>query len=265
MIGRLEGKVALISGSAQGMGAATARRFIQEGARVVVSDVEDALGETLAASLGSEACYQHLDVTDASQWEAAVARTLDDFGALHVLVNNAGIGMVGRLGELPLDDHQRILDVNLNGVYLGMRACVEALADSPGASIVNISSIDGMAGVTHLSSYVASKFAVRGLSRSAALELGRRGIRVNSVHPGFIKTPLLTDQLRDSPEAREMVDTLMSRQPIPRLGRPEEIASLVLFLASDESAYCTGAEFVIDGGHLAGPYRDPVGLYADEG
>ena len=265
MIGRLEGKVALISGSAQGMGAATARRFIQEGARVVVSDVEDALGEALAASLGAEACYQQLDVTDASQWEAAVARALDDFGALHVLVNNAGIGMVGRLGELPLEDHRHILDVNLNGVYLGMRACVEALAASSRASIVNISSIDGMAGVTHLSSYVASKFAVRGMSRSAALELGRRGIRVNSVHPGFIETPLLTDQLRDSPEAREMIDTLMSRQPIPRLGRPEEIASLVLFLASDESAYCTGAEFVIDGGHLAGPYRDPVGLYADEG
>ena len=111
---------------------------------------------------------------------------------------------------------------------------------------------------------MASKFAVRGMSRSAALELGRRGIRVNSVHPGFIETPLLTDQLRDSKEAREMVDTLMGRQPIPRLGRPEEIASLVLFLASDESSYCTGAEFVIDGGHLAGPYRDPVGLYADD-
>ena len=256
--------MALISGSAQGMGAATAQRFVAEGARVVVSDVEDALGEALADSLGSQACYQHLDVTDTEQWEAAVARTLADFGALHVLVNNAGIGVVGRLDALPLEDHQRILDVNLNGVYLGMRACLEALAASGAGSIVNISSIDGMAGVTHLSSYVASKFAVRGMSRSAALELGRRGIRVNSVHPGFIETPLLTDQLRDSKEAREMVDTLMGRQPIPRLGRPEEIASLVLFLASDESSYCTGAEFVIDGGHLAGPYRDPVGLYADD-
>ena len=265
MTGRLEGKVALISGSAQGMGAATARRFVQEGARVVVSDVADALGEALASSLGKAACYQHLDVTRSADWEAAVERTLAEFGALHVLVNNAGIGVVGTLGALPLEDHQRILDVNLNGVYLGMRTCLEALAASGAASIVNISSIDGMAGVTHLSSYVASKFAVRGMSRSAALELGRRGIRVNSVHPGFIETPLLTDQLRDSPEAREMIDTLMSRQPIPRLGRPEEIASLVLFLASDESAYCTGAEFVIDGGHLAGPYRDPVGLYADEG
>ena len=193
-----------------------------------------------------------------------MARTLADFGALHVLVNNAGIGVVGRLDALPLEDHQRILDVNLNGVYLGMRTCLEALAASGAGSIVNISSIDGMAGVTHLTSYVASKFAVRGMSRSAALELGRRGIRVNSVHPGFIETPLLTDQLRDSKEAREMVDTLMGRQPIPRLGRPEEIASLVLFLASDESSYCTGAEFVIDGGHLAGPYRDPVGLYADD-
>ena len=256
--------MALISGSAQGMGAATAQRFVAEGARVVVSDVEDALGEDLAASLGDQACYQHLDVTDVAQWEAAVARTLADFGALHVLVNNAGIGVVGRLDALPLEDHQRILDVNLNGVYLGMRTCLEALAASGAGSIVNISSIDGMAGVTHLTSYVASKFAVRGMSRSAALELGRRGIRVNSVHPGFIETPLLTDQLRDSKEAREMVDTLMGRQPIPRLGRPEEIASLVLFLASDESSYCTGAEFVIDGGHLAGPYRDPVGLYADD-
>jgi len=265
MTGRLEGKVALISGSAQGMGAATARRFASEGARVLVSDVEDTLGEAVASSLGEIACYQHLDVTQSSDWAAAVERALSEFGALHVLINNAGIGVVGTLGGLPFEEHQRILDINLNGVYLGMRACQEALAASGSASIVNISSIDGMAGVTHLSSYVASKFAVRGLSRSAALELGRRGIRVNSVHPGFIETPLLTDQLRDSPEAREVVDTLMSRQPIPRLGRPEEIASLVLFLASDESAYSTGAEFVIDGGHLAGPYRDPVGLYAEEG
>ena len=146
MTGRLEGKVALISGSAQGMGAATAGRFVAEGARVVVSDVEDALGEALAASLGAQACYQHLDVTDAAQWEAAVARTLGDFGGLHVLVNNAGIGVVGRLDTLPLEDHQRILDVNLNGVYLGMRACLEALAASGAGSIVNISSIDGMAG-----------------------------------------------------------------------------------------------------------------------
>ncbi len=264
MGGRLQGKVALITGSAQGMGAASARRFVEEGARVVLSDVKDALGEAEAQSLGESARYQHLDVTDIADWERAVEQTLSALGGLDVLINNAGIGVVGRLDSLPLEDHHRILDVNLNGVYLGMRTCVEALSASDGASIVNISSIDGLAGVTHLSSYVASKFAVRGMTRSAALELGRRGIRVNSVHPGFIQTPLLAKGLRDSAEAREMVEVLMDRQPIPRLGRPEEVASLVLFLASDESAYCTGSEFVIDGGHLAGPYRDPVGMYADD-
>jgi 3alpha(or 20beta)-hydroxysteroid dehydrogenase len=263
MSGRLEDKVALVSGSAQGMGAATARRFVEEGARVVVSDLEDELGEKLASTLGEQALYVHLDVTRESDWSAAVERTLSTFGGLDVLVNNAGIGEVGRLDTLPLEAHRRILDVNLNGVYLGMRVCAKALAADRGGSIVNISSIDGLAGVTHLTSYSASKFGVRGLTRSAALELGRRGIRVNSVHPGFIETPLLMDKLRESPEAREMIDGLMSRQPIPRLGRPDEIASLVLYLASDESSYCTGAEFVIDGGHLAGPYRDPVGLYAD--
>jgi 3alpha(or 20beta)-hydroxysteroid dehydrogenase len=264
MNGRLEGKVALITGAAQGMGAATARRFVQEGARVVLSDVDDALGEAEAKPHGERARYQHLDVTDVTEWEAAVEQTLSAFGQLDVLVNNAGIGIVGGIDTLPLEDHYRILDVNLNGVYLGMRTCVEALSASEGASIVNISSIDGMAGVTRLTSYVASKFAVRGMTRSAALELGRRGIRVNSVHPGFIETPLLTEGLRDSAEAREMVATLMDRQPIPRLGRPEEVASLVLFLASDESSYCTGSEFVIDGGQLAGPYRDPSGVYADD-
>ncbi|MBW2427081.1 MAG: glucose 1-dehydrogenase [Deltaproteobacteria bacterium] len=264
MSGRLEGKVALVSGSAQGMGAATARRFVAEGARVVVSDLEDELGEKLASALGEQALYVHLDVTRESDWQAAVEQTLSTFGRLDVLVNNAGIGEVGRLDTLPIEDHRRILDVNLNGVYLGMRTCAKALAAEGGGAIVNISSIDGLAGVTHLTSYSASKFGVRGLTRSAALELGHRGIRVNSVHPGFIETPLLTNNLRDSSEAREMIDGLMSRQPIPRLGRPEEIASLVLFLASDESSYCTGAEFVIDGGHLAGPYRDPVGLYANE-
>ena len=264
MSGRLEGKVALVTGSAQGMGAATARRFVREGARVVVSDVEDALGEAEVRSLGERALYQHLDVTDAGQWETAVERTILEFGGLDVLVNNAGIGVVGRLDTLPIETHDRIIDVNLNGVYLGMRTCAEPLAASEGASIVNISSIDGLVGVTHLTSYVASKFAVRGMTRSAALELGRRGIRVNSVHPGFIETPLLTKGLGENAEAREMVQRLMARQPIPRLGRPEEVASLVLFLASDESVYCTGSEFVIDGGHLAGPYRDPVGLYGDD-
>jgi 3alpha(or 20beta)-hydroxysteroid dehydrogenase len=253
MPGRIAGKVALITGAAQGIGEAIARRFAREGALVTLADVQRTPAEKVAAEIGAPARYVALDVTQPEQWSAAVESVRSAFGRIDVLVNNAGIGLPPvAIAQTPVEEHRRIQEVNLDGVFLGMRAVADPMAAGGGGSIVNISSIDGIVGVAGLTSYVASKFAVRGMTRSVALELGRRGIRVNSIHPGFIDTPMLRGA---SAELNRNLQDLLDQQPIPRLGTPDEIASLALFLASDESSYCTGAEFVIDGGHLAGPYR----------
>jgi 3alpha(or 20beta)-hydroxysteroid dehydrogenase len=252
--GRLEAKVALITGAASGQGAAEARMFAAEGAAVVVADVDEPGGRRVATDLGDSGVFVPLDVADASQWATAVEQATAAFGGVDVLVNNAGIGFPPRRieDERP-EEHDRVLATNLRGVYLGMRAVVPALSARGGGSIVNISSIDGLVGVAGMTSYAASKFAVTGMTRTAALELGRRGIRVNSIHPGVIETPLVRTA---PPETLARLQTVLDRQPIPRMGRPEEVAYLALYLASDESSYCTGAQFVIDGGHLAGPYRE---------
>jgi len=252
---RLAGKVALVTGAAQGQGAAEARRFAAEGAKVVIADVQYDKARVLVGEIGvSSAMVAPLDVTDPEQWDRAVRATVQAFGTLDVLVNNAGIAVPPTLlDEVSLEDHRRILAVNLDGVMLGMRAVVDVMKDAGGGSIVNIASIDGLVGVAGMASYAASKFGVTGLTRTAALELGRFGIRVNSIHPGVIASPMVD---RAPPEVRERLDRLMAQQPIPRMGTPDEVASLALFLASDESSYCTGAQFVIDGGHLAGPYRE---------
>ena len=255
MSARLSGKVALITGAARGQGAAEARRFVAEGAKVAITDVLDAPGAALAAELGGAAFYRHLDVTSEADWTAAVAETVDRFGRLDVLVNNAGIGSVGTLEGLPLETHRQIVDVNLHGVYLGMRAVKPAMIASGGGAIVNVSSIDGLAGVLGMTSYAGSKFAVTGMTRSAAIELGPLGIRVNSIHPGVINSPMVAEA---QPEVVARLLRLMDRQPIRRMGEPEEIASLALFLASDEASYITGTGVVIDGGHLAGPFREPL-------
>jgi len=254
MPGRLDGKVALITGAGRGQGEAEARLFASEGARVAVTDVLVDEGEAVAASLGPSALYRHLDVTSETSWSDAVDEVVAAWGRLDVLVNNAGIGTPPRGIELEdADDHRRVVDTNLNGVYLGMRAVVAVMARQRSGSIVNISSIDGLVGVGGMTTYAATKFAVTGMTRSAALELGRRGIRVNSVHPGVIETPLVQTAPQ---EVLDRLQRVLDRQPIPRMGTPREVANLVLFLASDESSYCTGAQFVIDGGHLAGPYRE---------
>ena len=253
-MGRLAGKVALLTGAAQGQGAAEAWRFAEEGARVVVTDVLADGARDVAAAIGDEAVAVTLDVTEPDAWDDAVRRAVDAFGHIDVLVNNAGIGIPPRvLEEVALADHRRTMAVNLDGVLFGMRAVVPVMRDGSGGSIVNISSIDGIVGVAGMTSYAASKFAVTGLTRSAALELGRFGIRVNSIHPGVIASPMVEQA---PPEVRERLDRLMAQQPIPRMGTPEEVAHLAVFLASDESSYCTGAQFVIDGGHIAGPYRE---------
>ncbi len=253
MTGRLEGKVALITGSARGQGEAEARRFVAEGAKVAITDLRDVQGEQLAAELGPDTFYQQLDVTREDDWDAAVGATVERFGKLDILVNNAGIGAFGTLEGLDLNTHHEMIDINLHGVYLGMRAAKAALVATGNGAIVNISSIDGIVGVLGMTSYSGSKFAVTGMTRSAAIELGPLGVRVNSIHPGVINSPMVQEA---PPETRARLDRLMDMQPIKRMGEPEEIASLALFLASDEASYITGAQFVIDGGHLAGPWRE---------
>jgi len=252
--GRLEGKVALITGAARGQGEAEARLFVAEGARVAVTDVLAAEAEAVATGLGAAAIYRHLDVSVEEDWKMALDAVDATWGRLDVLVNNAGIAAPpAPIERESVDDHHRIIDTNLNGVYLGMRAVVPMMTRQRSGSIINVSSIDGLVGVAGMTTYAASKFAVTGMTRSAALELGRRGVRVNSIHPGIIETPLV----QGAPaEVMARLQRVLDRQAIPRMGTAQEVAYLALYLASDESSYCTGAQFVIDGGHLAGPHRE---------
>ncbi|MGF0319895.1 glucose 1-dehydrogenase [Nocardia fluminea] len=240
-MGRLAGKVAVISGGARGMGAAHARRFVAEGASVVIGDVLDDEGATVAKELGDAVSYRHLDVREPEQWAAIVAAAVEEFGGLHVLVNNAGIVNGNLLVDFALDEWQRIIDINLTGTFLGMQAAVPAMKEAGGGSIVNISSVEGMRGSPGLHGYTATKFAVRGLTKSAALELAPQGIRVNSVHPGLISTPMT-----------EGIPADFLQIPLARAAEPDEVSALVAYLASDESSYSTGAEFVVDGGLTVG-------------
>lgn len=253
MTGRLNGKIALITGSARGMGEAEAALFAAEGATVVVSDLDGDAAAATGAELGLD--HLRLDVTDEGDWERAAAWLAHRHGRLDVLVNNAGTvqDRLARFDEVPLEQHRRLFAVNVDGPLLGMRATLPLLTASAGASVVNVASIDGVAGVAWLASYVASKHALVGLSRSIAIEVGPLGVRVNTILPGVIETPLVRSR---GPEALARLDRTVSRQPLPRVGQPAEVAALALFLASDEASYCTGTEFRVDGGHLAGPHRE---------
>jgi 3alpha(or 20beta)-hydroxysteroid dehydrogenase len=236
-MGRVDNKVALITGGARGMGAADARMLVKEGAKVVIGDILDDEGQALADELGDAARYIHLDVSSADDWTAAVETALSSFGKLNVLVNNAGIVQVGPLKTLDVARWQKVLDVNLTGPMLGTKAVIGPMIEAGGGSIINVSSIEGLRGAAYVHSYVASKWGLRGLTKSSALELASSNIRVNSIHPGFIRTPM-TEHL---PE--DMVQT-----PLGRPGTPDEVATFVVFLASDESSFSTGSEFVVDGG-----------------
>ena len=251
-MGRLDGKVALISGAARGQGEAEVRLFVKEGAMVVFGDVLDELGEVVAKDLGDAAHYLHLDVRKEDQWTAAVAEAESRFGKLDVLVNNAGVLHMGTLThDTTLEDYMRIIEVNQIGVFLGMRTAIPAMLRNGAGAIVNTSSSNGIAGYGGTIAYTASKFAVRGMTKNAALEYGKAGIRVNSVHPGGIDTPMTRpDDLGGFTDEDQAAAWAMT--PIPRVGQPEEVANLVLFLASDEASYCSGAEFIVDGGMLAG-------------
>lgn len=240
-MGRVNGKVALISGGARGMGASHARLLASEGAKVVIGDLLDSEGEALAQELGEAARYVHLDVTDIGDWERAVDLAAEAFGGLDVLVNNAGIISFGPFEDYPLEKWNATIAVNLTGSFLGMQAALRLLKKSGAGSVVNISSVAGMQGNENLAAYIASKFGVRGLTKGAAIDLGKYGIRVNSVHPGTIRSPMTQDlEIVDFPYA------------LRRIGEPEEVSKMVLFLASDESSFSTGAEFIVDGGRTAG-------------
>lgn len=243
-MGRLDGKVALISGGARGQGATAARLFVREGGRVALGDVLDDECKTAGEELGEAAIAVHLDVTNEDDWTNAVEATERAFGRLDILLNNAGILRFGKLETSTLEEYMNVINVNQVGVFLGMKAAVPALKRAGGGSIINISSVEGLRGLPRLTAYTASKFAVRGMTKAAAVELGRHGIRVNSVHPGFIDTPMTRAQGLEGVD----VDALFKEVPLRRAGTPEDIANMVLFLASDESSYCTGAEFIVDGG-----------------
>jgi 3alpha(or 20beta)-hydroxysteroid dehydrogenase len=239
-MGRVEGKVVLISGGARNIGAASARLLVAEGAKVVVGDLLDEDGAALADELGDAARYVHLDVTSPDDWKRAVALAVGEFGKLNVLFNNAGIFNGAPINRFKLEQWQQMLDVNLTGPFLGIRAATDAMIAAGGGSIINTSSIEGLRGTPWAHGYVASKWGLAGLTKSVALELAPHGIRANSIHPGRISTPA-TDQMPDD----------LIPIPLGRPGVPSEIATFVLFLASDESSFATGSEFVVDGGTIA--------------
>ena len=240
---RLSGKIAIITGAARGMGASHARLFAKEGARVVLTDMRGAEGAALADELGENALFVEQDVTSAADWKRVVEATEARFGPANVLVNNAGIlGTMATTADISEEDYLKVIAVNQHSVYLGMHAVIPSILRAGGGSIVNISSIAGLVanyGFPSLA-YVGSKFAVRGMTKAAAVEYGPQGIRVNSVHPGFIMTPMMVEATNeDGGDALSMI-------PLRRIAEPEEVSNLVLFLASDESSYISGAEHVID-------------------
>jgi 3alpha(or 20beta)-hydroxysteroid dehydrogenase len=251
-MGRLDGKVALITGGARGMGKSHVRHFVAEGARVILGDVLDDRGMHVAAGLGEQSCrYIHHDVTSETEWAAAVAAAVDTFGRLDVLVNNAGVLKFARIADMTLADFRQILEVNAIGCWLGMKAVIGPMTAAGGGSIVNISSIEGFTGAAGLSAYSASKFAIRGMTKVAARELGEFGIRVNSVHPGGVLTSMTLSQAGTYEQTDG--EAFVKSMPLSRFAEPVEISRLVAYLASDDSSYSTGSEFIADGGILSGP------------
>ncbi len=236
---RLDGKICLITGGARGQGEAEARMFKQEGAKVWICDVLDQEGEALARELDIE--YRHLDVRDETAWETLVEEIFTSEGGLDALINNAGIFRANRLVTTSLEEFSLVMDINCQGVFLGMRTAAPRMIASGGGSIVNISSLAGLRAAVGAFAYGASKWAVRGMTKTASVELARKGVRVNSIHPGLIETPM-ADQLGQN------VERMTRRVPLGRIAQADEVASLALFLASDESSYSTGSEFIVDGG-----------------
>ena len=248
---RLDGKVALITGAARGMGAVEARLFAAEGASVALADVKDDLGRAVAEEIGDAAAYFHLDVTSEAEWQAVAAAVAERFGRLDVLINNAGVIRMGAIAEMSLVDYQFVIDVNQTGTFLGLKTAIPLMVQGGGGAIVNIASAEGLQGTPGGGAYCASKHAVIGLTKTAAIEMASAGIRVNAVCPGGVGTPMI-EELSAAMGGAPVLDMITAHSPIKRGARPEEIAELVLWLASDASSYVTGAAMPIDGGMLAG-------------
>jgi len=244
-MGRFDGWVALVSGGARGMGASHVRGLVGEGAKVVFGDILDDEGKALAEELGDPAHYLHLNVTRDDDWKMAVAAAEEAFGPISLLVNNAGIVAFGAVDEMDPDEFRRVIDINLTGVFLGMHYTVPSLRKAGGGAIINISSTAGLMGYATISAYGASKWGVRGMTKAAAMELGGDNIRVMSIHPGPIRTPMTAD----------MGDELTAAQPIKRFGKPEEVTKLLMFMAAD-ATFSTGSEWIVDGGAVLGPVID---------
>lgn len=238
---RLEGKVAIITGAAQGMGAAHATLFVKEGAKVVITDLNDEKGKALAAELGENALFVKQNVTSEDDWATVIATAEEAFGPVNVLVNNAGITMAKSMMETTLEEYRRIVDINQVSVFLGMKAVLPSMQKAGSGSIVNISSLNGL--VAGAIGYTDTKFAVRGMTKAAAIEAAHYNVRVNSVHPGVIATPMVVQE-----DTKAAVEEFAKHIPLGRVAQPEEVSNMVLFLASDDSSYSTGSEFIIDGG-----------------
>lgn len=251
MTGRLAGKVAIVTGGARGMGEATSRLFAREGAQVVIADLLETEGEALAGSIGDAAEFIRLNVAEEADWAALVERTLARHGRIDALVNNAGVVAFAPITALEADQIDRVLAINVKGALLGLKHVGGAMCAAGRGAIVNISSVDGLRGANSLALYSCSKWAVRGMTKTAALEFGHQGVRVNSVHPGGVNTVMGNPQGLEG-NAKNMG---YERVPLQRIGEPEEIAAASLFLCTDEASYITGAELAVDGGWAAGYYH----------
>lgn len=245
-MGRLENKIAIITGASNGMGASHAKMFVEEGAKVVMTDVDVDKGKELANKLGENALFIQQDVSNEDDWKRVIEEAEKTYGPVNILVNNAGISIFGYIEDLTLEQYKKVININQASVFLGMKYVLPSMKKANGGSIVNISSMSGFIGTPGFVSYDASKFAIRGMTKTAALEFANYNIRVNSVHPGLVATPLILEN-----GSEETNKELTAGTPLKRMATVEEISNLVIFLASDESSYCTGSEFLADGGSTA--------------
>ncbi len=252
-MGRLEGKTALVTGAASGIGLQTSIRLAEEGARVMMTDINLEEGLQQAEKLGANAIFLKLDITEEEEWISVLDETVKRFDRLDILVNSAGMVLIADVEQITLEDWRKVHAVNLDGTFLGCKHGVRVMKDFGAGSIINLSSVSGMIGGFNLAAYNSSKGAVRMLTKSVALHCARAGygIRCNSIHPTFIETPMLESMIRDSPDPEKARQTLVRQVPLRRIGKPDDVANMIVYLASDESTFVTGTEMVIDGGVIA--------------
>ena len=252
-MGRLEGKTALVTGAASGIGLQTSIRLAEEGARVMMTDINLEEGLQQAEKLGANATFLKLDITEEEEWISVLDETVKRFDRLDILVNSAGMVLIADVEQITLEDWRKVHAVNLDGTFLGCKHGVRVMKEFGAGSIINLSSVSGMIGGFNLAAYNSSKGAVRMLTKSVALHCARAGygIRCNSIHPTFIETPMLESMILDSPDPEKARQTLVRQVPLRRIGKPEDVANMIVYLASDESTFVTGTEMVIDGGVIA--------------